>query len=271
MTVTDLFLAHRLEQTEALANRNFVNARALLEPESGATWMQFAGGYAMYDGVGSPLTQVFALGVREIPTESDFRGLEAFFDERGADTVIEVCPMAHASVLQWIAAHGYTPVEFSTVLHREIDSPVASHGGGLTVRVIDPAERSLWADRSAEGWASDPAFAGMIRALAWVSAHATDNHCFVAELDGGVVATGGLAIHDDVALLAGASTIPAFRGRGAQGALLSARLEYARSAGCTVAMLAAAPGSTSQINAERKGFRIAYTRLKWSRPASTVG
>jgi hypothetical protein len=28
-------------------------------------------------------------------------------------------------------------------------------------------------------------------------------------------------------------------------------------------MMGAAPGSASQRNAERQGFRIAYTRIKW--------
>ena len=33
--------------------------------------------------------------------------------------------------------------------------------------------------------------------------------------------------------------------------------------GCDLAMMGAAPGSASQRNAERHGFRIAYTRIKW--------
>ena len=44
--------------------------------------------------------------------------------------------------------------------------------------------------------------------------------CFVAEWDGQPIAAAALAMHDGVALLAGASTDPAFRGRGAQAALL---------------------------------------------------
>jgi hypothetical protein len=32
-------------------------------------------------------------------------------------------------------------------------------------------------------------------------------------------------------------------------------------------VMAARPGSASQRNAERHGFRIAYTRLKWRRRA----
>ncbi len=88
---------------------------------------------------------------------------------------------------------------------------------------------------------------------------------FMAELDGKPIGTGALTIAGDVALLAGASTIPAARRQGAQLALLEERLRYAAAQGCTVAMMVAQPGSGSQRNAERHGFRIAYTRTKWSR------
>jgi len=86
---------------------------------------------------------------------------------------------------------------------------------------------------------------------------------FIAELEGKSIATGALSIAGDVALLAGASTIPSARRQGAQLALLEERLRYAATQGCTVAMMAANPGSGSQRNAERNGFRIAYTRTKW--------
>jgi GNAT superfamily N-acetyltransferase len=82
-----------------------------------------------------------------------------------------------------------------------------------------------------------------------------------------------MSIHEGVALLAGASTVPEARGRGAQLALLDARLRYAVEHGCDLAMMCALPGSASQRNAERQGFRIAYTRIKWrlDRPASPLG
>jgi predicted acetyltransferase len=66
-----------------------------------------------------------------------------------------------------------------------------------------------------------------------------------------------------VAVLAGACTIREYRNRGAQRALLQARLRNAAEHGCDLAMMVAAPGSASQRNAERQGFRIAYTRIKW--------
>jgi GNAT superfamily N-acetyltransferase len=70
-------------------------------------------------------------------------------------------------------------------------------------------------------------------------------------------------MHNGVAILAGASTDPAFRGRGAQAALLDTRLRYATEAGFDTAMMGALPGSASQRNGERQGFRISYTRIKW--------
>ena len=68
---------------------------------------------------------------------------------------------------------------------------------------------------------------------------------------------------EGVALLAGACTIPEARKRGAQLALLNARLGYAAECGFDVAMICAELGSASQRNAERHGFRIAWTRAKW--------
>jgi hypothetical protein len=77
-----------------------------------------------------------------------------------------------------------------------------------------------------------------------------------------------MSISEGVALMAGAATIPGARNQGAQRALLDCRLKCAAEQGCDIAMICAAPGSASQRNAEREGFRIAYTRIKWRLPQS---
>ena len=48
--------------------------------------------------------------------------------------------------------------------------------------------------------------------------------------------------------------------RGVQMALLQARLNTAREAGCDIAITLTTPGSASQRNVERAGFSLAYTR-----------
>lgn len=196
----------------------------------------------------------------------------AFFAERGADVVHEVAPLAGPAVLALLASRGYVPIEHTTVMHRPLTR--ASLAGpstpsALATRRIGHEELDAWAETSVQGWGESPELAAFMREFGTITGRSRGVSCFVAELESRMVATGALAMHGGVALLAGASTIPAFRGRGAQTALLEARLAYAAGHGCDLAMMGAAPGSTSQTNAERQGFRIAYTRLKWQRAHRT--
>lgn len=50
-----------------------------------------------------------------------------------------------------------------------------------------------------------------------------------------------------------------------------ARQEPSVESGAAFAMMVAAPGSASQRNAERQGFRVAYTRTKWALPQDGGG
>ena len=261
----DIELARRLERTEAQGNANFVEARAEAFQQVGAQWIEVAGAYAMFDGVGSPLTQTFGLGVFQPITNEDLDQIEQFFFSKGADVFHEVCPLADQSVFTLFKERGYQPVEFSNVLYRPISPDLRLHATRnerIKVRVTEKDEVHLWTETSFEGWSEFPEYEDFFRDLAQVNAR-SKGPSFIAELDGKPIATGALTIHEGVALLAGASTIPEARRQGAQLALLEDRLRYAAQHGCNVAMMVALPGSGSQRNAERHRFRIAYTRTKW--------
>src|ERR1044071_1208514 len=90
---SDVALARRLERAEGRSNLEFVKARAQVSPESGACWVEVAGAYAMYDGVGSPLTQTFGLGMFEPVTRAALAQLEEFFESRGAEVFHEFRPL----------------------------------------------------------------------------------------------------------------------------------------------------------------------------------
>ena len=96
-----------------------------------------------------------------------------------------------------------------------------------------------------------------------IGARCSGAYPYIAEIDGEPVSTAAFLMYDGVAILAGASTVPNARNQGGQTALLEARLRFARESGCTHAMMCAAPGSQSQINGQKNGFEIAYTRTKW--------
>jgi hypothetical protein len=270
--VSDSFaLARRLERAEASANAAFVESRALIEPDVGATWIDVAGASAMFDGTGSPFTQTFGLGLSDPFGDVEFDRVERFFDERSSPTFHEVCALAPAATVERLAARGYAPVEESVVLVRPVTATDGQAADTLPVRRIEPSEAEMWARLSALGWASEmPELTAFIEGIGRIMARARGAHCFVAELDGRPIAAGALNMSTDVALLAGASTIPNGRRRGAQNALLRARLAFAAHAGVDLAMIVTQPGSASQRNAERQGFAPAYTRTKWMRPIGSA-
>ena len=262
--LSDLPLARRLERTEATANAHFVEARARAFPQSGAQWIEVAGAYAMFDAVQSPCTQTFGLALFQMPTPADMDQMEAFFRDRHAPILHEVSPLADPAILPLLASRNYHPVELTTVMFLPIaDWAAAQTTDSVQVHPITQTEQEIWAQTSAAGWSESPEAAAIMQNFGRVAA-ATEGYVpFLAELNAQPIATGGLAIHEGVALFAGASTIPAWRRHGAQQALLENRFHYARHAGCDLAMMCTAPGSASQRNAERQGFRIAYTRIKW--------
>jgi len=270
---SNLSLSRRLERAEGRSNADFVEARAKLHPESGAEWIEVAGAYAMFDGIGSPLTQTFGLGVFGPVTQSDMEKLENFFQRRGAHVHHEVSPLADVSLLTLLNERGYQPIELTSVMYRPIGREVqlaSPRNEKIQSRLIRDGEQDLWARTAARGWSELIEFADMILELSSITAKRAGGCSFLAELDGRPIATGAIFIHDGVALLAGASTIPEGRRQGAQLALLESRLRYAAEQGCDIAMMCALPGSASQRNAERQGFRIAYTRIKWglTRPSA---
>jgi len=264
MLFSDLALSKRLERTEGYACTQFAEARRRLFPGSGAEWMECAGACAVFDGVDSPITQTFGLGIFEELSAASLDTIERFFLDRGAPVLHEVSPLVGVAALDLLCARQYRPMEISNVLYRPVEKPADEDSGNTSVRLTGPEDAQLWADVNARGWSHEhPELLDFVLQTGAISAAREQCPCFLAELAGQPGAAGSLCIHNGVALFAGAATVPQMRRRGLQGALLAARMRYAFDHGCDLAMMVAEAGSESQRNAERKGFRIAYTRMKW--------
>ena len=265
--LVDLDLARRLERAEAAANARFVEAHARVAPEVGAEWIEVAGAYAMFRRRRLALyadVSVSACSTRSAPAEMD--ALETFFQSRGAAVDHEVSPLIDETTLALLTSRGYRPIEFTSMLYQPITTERLPQPApdAPSVRAIHPDEQAKWARISAEGWRdSAPELFDYILEMEGINAISGDLTCFLAEREGEAVAAGALRTDGGIAMLAGASTIAAHRRQGAQGALLHARLRHAIEHGCDLAVMGAKPGSASQRNAERNGFRIAYTRVKW--------
>jgi len=200
---------------------------------------------------------------RAIPLsrEVDLDAIAAWFD--GVSHVVAVVP-EQRSLEDALVARRYEPVRSWMKFERGVEA-TAVHETDLTVReATDPEPFALV---TCEGYglpdAARPVFAALVGAPDW--------HCFVAWAGDEPAGAGALHLDGEAAWLGVGATRPQFRRRGAQAAVLAARIDAARAAGAT--MLATETGervpdqpSTSYRNILRAGFREAYVRANWRSP-----
>jgi hypothetical protein len=265
LSSADLELARRLEAAEAAGGLAAVEGLTRARPDMEAASAPIAGGRAVFAGRHSPLTHALGIGMDGAVSEAEFDRLEEFFRTRHTDIVIDLCPMAHASVAHFIQTRGYRIAEFNNVMARRLSSeePLATGAGDLYTSRAGPAEARLWIDVVARGFLEcqePPAdFLDMFAGTPLVA------ECFLAFQEGMPVGAAGMFVTSGVAALFGDATLPYARGRGCQMALIRTRLEAAARAGCDLAMASVLPGSGSHRNYERAGFQLIYMRVNVSR------
>lgn len=264
MKFIDLDLVRRLEMASALSGKACADAAQKFHPELEAVSEEIAGGIAVYAGIDSPVTQALGVGLNGPASDAELDRLESFYHSRGASTAIELCPFAGIPLYEALAKREYRLVEVSNVLFRDLN-----HGDSfpapppdVVVRPALPEDEKLFTHTVAQGFAEIAPVTQPLLDVMEGFFHSEGNHSFLALVNG--VAAGGASAFafDGVAGMFGASTLPQFRGRGVQTALLSARLEWAVRHGCDLAKGITLPGSSSHRNHERLGFRVAYTRTK---------
>ncbi len=262
----DHALARRIELAEALAGRAFALATLEANPLGGAAAEPHCGGWALYSGAGSPVNQALGVGLDGPVEEAAFGALEAFFFERGEPAIYEICPFSDPSLLGLLGARGYRMTELTQVLFRPIEDFLpARHPAGIEAARATPEEALLWSQIVASGFFEGEEAPGEIVRIMAAMAVAESTTAWLARCDGVSAGGGSVQMAGNVALFAGQSTLPAFRGRGVQSALIQDGLAYARTCGADLAAAMTLAGSGSQRNYERAGFRVAYSRVKVQR------
>ncbi|MBI3406447.1 MAG: GNAT family N-acetyltransferase, partial [Acidobacteria bacterium] len=159
-------------------------------------------------------------------------------------------------------------IEFSNDLFLELanENLKSNPAPEVQISAIPPAESGLWTRTVCAGFAEHFPFTPEMLETMTSFALNPKSICFLARINGTPAGGGAVCIHEGVGVVNGASTLPEFRGRGVQRALLLTRLHYALEHGCDLAMTNTQPGSGSQRNVERLGFRVAYSRTKFFLP-----
>jgi hypothetical protein len=263
----NLELARRVELAEAQAAVECAEALGRFRPASGAAVRRLAGGFAVYCGKDSPITQGVGMGLDGPVSAEEFDRLEEFYRSRGETVRVETCPLADPSFIEHFAQRGYRVTEFSNVMARQVspDETCPEPPAGVTIEKIGKDQIDLWTLTVSQGFAEKFPVSQELLEVMKLFAFGPKTECYLARVDEKVAGGGTLALHDGVAGLFGASTLPVARRRGVQTALLQRRLARASQAGSDLAVSIAQPGSISQRNIVQQGFRVLYTRVKFEK------
>ncbi|MGB8475741.1 MAG: GNAT family N-acetyltransferase [Candidatus Acidiferrum sp.] len=266
----NLELARRVELAEAQAAVECAEALERFRPGSGAAVRRVAGGFAVYSGKDSPITQAVGMGLDGPVAAEEFDRLEEFYRSRGEPVRVETCPLADPSFIDHFAQRGYHVAEFSNVMARQVspDEMCPEPPAGITIEKVSKDQIDVWTLTVSQGFAEKFPVSQELLEIMKLFALGPKTECYLARVDGKIAGGATLALHDGVAGLFGASTLPVARRRGVQTALLQRRLARASQAGSDLAVSIAQPGSVSQRNIVQQGFQVLYTRVKFEKTFS---
>lgn len=267
-------LARRIERAEVTLIVEGARAAARRLAPDQPVIAEVCGGAVVFTEVGSPFNKGVGFGFGGVPPSQIFDALEGEFRRRGAPLQFEISNLADPAFARTLTQRGYALVGFENVLGLAITPAVVQRFSMLTTDVdvapARPEESAAWLDTVATGFLHPDVFDGpgshetisresLERVFQDVTA-CSGFEQYLARRQGTIAGGASFRIHEGVAQLAGAATLPDHRRRGVQSALLAHRLCEAGRRGCDIAVVTTQPGSKSQENVQRAGFEVLYTR-----------
>lgn len=248
--------------------RDTSGAAVSMDPKLAPTFAEIGSGHAVFCGDGSPLTQVCWLGFEQPLTTDQLDEVERFFSGRATNWEYVIHPMCDPSVLSVVVSRGHGHAQYENVMAIELANwslGSTSHDPiGISVVEVAGSARIDWASLSMRAF-----FGGDIPEnctnLANIIAASSATRAYLATIDGQPAGCASMSVGDRAVYLGGAATLPEYRGKGVQSALLRKRIADAQANGASVAFCECLVGSQSQRNQERAGFRVLHTKIVLTR------
>jgi hypothetical protein len=215
------------------------------------------------------MNRVIGLGVHEPADDAQLDEIGERFG--GRRHMISLAPGAEpADLADRLRARGYRPGNAWVKFRRSAISP-ASLVTDLRVERIGPEQAEEFSRVLVEGTGMGPAAGEPMKHVVGRPGWA----CYLAYAGEEPAAAGMVYVGTGAAWLGGAATIPRFRRRGGQSAIMVERIRHAVSCGCRRIVTEtgeAAPGQpdVSHRNILRLGFEAAYVRPNFVSPEPTT-
>ncbi|MBI1257720.1 MAG: hypothetical protein GC204_09640 [Chloroflexi bacterium] len=256
-------IAEIVEFAEANLFRFWDNVAPEVADQFGGYWREIGGATAVVTKAfpNDFFNRVIGLGVHQPATDAMIDEITALYQPLGVPWSICVSPQAQpGNLAERLSKRGFKPAYNLAKMLRG-NEPAPKIETDLRIERVDQTNVAQFADVGIRGFGFPEVFAPVLASIA----EFPDAYGYVA-YDGDVpAAIGHLIVRDEIGELANAVTLPEYRRRGAQGAIMAQRIRDGLDLGCrwfsteTGEETPASP-NPSYHNMLRAGFTLAYLR-----------
>ncbi len=251
-------LIRRIESSSARLTTATAAAFANRATGTPARAVAFAGGTLAAFGPGRYVNRAVGVSLDDLDNDQ-LDELEAFFRAAGMPPSLEVASWTPATLLARLATRRYTISSFRNVYVAALDDQLPPHHPAMTVDEVTDDTLEEWLTVLRIGnELTTPDAAAISDEWARASRKVTGTTDYLAHLDGVAAGCGSITPESGLGWIGGATTVPAYRRRGVQGALIRRRMTAAYESGCDLAVITAVPSGDSARNVARLGFTLAY-------------
>jgi GNAT superfamily N-acetyltransferase len=173
----------------------------------------------------------------------------------------------NSSLASRLHRFGFCQMSFNTAVYGLSSlTTKSSPNEQIKVREVQPNEIDAFLDVYQDGFRL-PRFNDMEKesVLSWLKRAQSSLYLCIAHIDDLPAGVGILYFENGIGLLADATTLPDFRGKGCHTAMIQHRIAQAEKQNCDLLTSFVEFGSTSHLNLEKAGLRVAYTKSVWWR------
>lgn len=267
MTSISSVTAHLVETAEILFIKAQIQAVQALFPSQKFIAEPIGGGVAAVtkSPFGRKLNHVAGFGMNGSVSEEDLEAVERVYRGIGVFPEINLCPFAHHSARETLDKMGWTVcAEMNVYVLSLQDYEEKENAEEIRITHVSTEEHPIFIETSVAGFGSTSDQLDLFHTLASAATRRGDTRLYLARINGQIAGAAGMALIttplDRVAELYIDSTVPEYRGKGVQTALLRARLDEAKKEGIDIATVTTWPTGTSARNVERVGFELGYRK-----------
>lgn len=233
----------------------------VMQEVGGPSGQALGHGWLVADSLGSWAEYAVGLGMHGPEPAGQVQKLVDYYVSRGRVPRLQVPQGADPSWLDSLTSMGFRAYDVDTVLVRALGGPLPQRKGPISFTRVDPQNPEhlrLWVQAQCDGFRPHETPSPGAIEIAERVAKSPRSICLLVFWEAELAASGGVEFYEQSGVLFGGATLPEFRKRGLQSALIERRLHIAKERGAQYALIGSEPDGPTQRNASRAGFEVSH-------------